>query len=66
MKEQKYFERNLVFACGDSRERLYDLLNNGWKIILAIPIQSGQSCHTYTSAIHYVLEREVEINEKED
>lgn len=60
MKEQKYFERDLSYDWKEDEEMFYDLLRNGWKIILAIPIQSGQSCHTYTSQIHYVLEKEVE------
>ena len=63
MKEQKYFERDLLRPCKEDEKEFYNLLENGWKVILAIPIQSGTSCYTYTSEIHYVLEKEVEIDE---
>lgn len=60
MKKQKYFERTINgLGWQEDETKFYELLKNGWKIILAIPIQSGQSCHTYTRAIHYVLEKEV-------
>lgn len=63
MKEQKYFERSLGYDWQKDETKFYELLKNGWKIILAIPIQSGQSCYTYTSEIHYVLEKEVDDDE---
>ncbi len=63
-KEQKYFERTISgYDWQEREEEFYRLLNNGWRIVIAIPIQSGKSCHTYTSEIHYVLEREVEVDE---
>ena len=58
MKEQKYFERSVSYDRQGSNKMFYRLLQDGWKIVLAIPIQSGMSCHTYTSEIHYVLEKE--------
>lgn len=61
MKEQKYFERTINgFDWQKDKKTFYTLLENGWKVKLAIPVQDGRSCHTYTYAIHYVLEREVE------
>lgn len=63
MKKQKYFERTFDYGWRESEIEFYDLLEKGWKIILAIPIQSGKSCHTYTSEVHYVLEKEVEEDE---
>jgi len=60
MKEQKYFERSLTYGWQEDEKNFYNLLNEGWKVILAIPIQSGMSLYTYTSKIHYVLEREKE------
>lgn len=61
MKDQKYFERIISgIGCVESDEEFQKLLGDGWKIVIAIPVQRGQSCHTYTSSIHYVLEREVE------
>ena len=58
-KEQKYFERQITdYGWQESDEEFRKLLADGWKIIIAIPIQRGQSCHTYTSSIHYVLEKE--------
>lgn len=62
-KEQKYFERSLTYSWEEDEKRFFDLLRDGWKVIIAIPVQNGRSCHTYTSSIHYVLEREVEIDE---
>lgn len=59
-KEQKYFERSLTYGAEESENAFLDLLRDGWKIIIAIPVQNGRSCHTYTSEIHYVLEKEVE------
>ena len=60
-KEQKYFER-IINGYGEeeSGEEFRKLLEDGWKIVIAIPINSGKSCHTYTSKIHYVLERGLE------
>lgn len=63
MKEQKYFERSLRYNHEESTREFDRLLRDGWKIVLAIPIQSGMSCHTYTSEIHYVLEKEIKVDE---
>ena len=66
MKEQKYFERSLKYGWQESEREFRKLLQDGWKIVLAIPIQSGMSCHTYTSEIHYVLEREAKVDESDN
>ena len=56
--KQIYFER-VISGWGERNEnKFFDLLKEGWRIVIAIPIQSGMSCHTYTSEIHYVLEKE--------
>lgn len=59
-KIQKYFERTFGYGWQEDEKEFNKLLNDGWKIVLAIPIQDGKSCHTYTSEVHYVLEKEVE------
>ncbi len=58
MKEQQYFERDMTWNSEESEKQFYNLLDKGWKIVIAIPVQSGMSCYTYTGAIHYVLEKE--------
>lgn len=64
MRKQRYFERTISgHNWKEDETEFYWLLKTGWKIILAIPIQSGKSCHTYTSAIHYILEKEAEEDE---
>lgn len=67
MKEQKYFERDLynLSQYKEDVDALQKLLKDGWKIVIAIPIQYGKSCYTYTSHIHYVLEKEVLRDEKQ-
>lgn len=60
-KEQKYFERIINdYGAEESNREFRKLLADGWKIIIMIPINSGRSCYTYTSKIHYVLERGLE------
>ena len=60
MRERKYFERSLEYGWQKDEIEFYKLLENGWEIVIAIPVQSGKSYHTYTSSIHYVLEKEKE------
>ena len=60
-KIQKYFERHFGYGWEQSEKAFNKLLNDGWKIVLAIPIQYGKSCYScYTGEVHYVLEKEVE------
>lgn len=59
-KLTKYFERQFAYGRQKSEETFYKLLNDGWKVVLAIPIQSGSGYCSYTSEVHYVLEKEVE------
>ena len=67
-KKQILFELIISGAydtCRESNKKLDALIKEGYIIVNATPILSGKCCYTYTSAIVYVLEKEVEVIENE-
>lgn len=64
MIKQKCLTVNLKGdSCSQDKAKLNELLDNGWKIIFAIPILSKDTYYrcSYTGAIQYILEQDVYI-----